>query len=94
MKNKKIPLNGGIFLYRYGVFIYSSYCARQRAVMASTTGTALTATHASWRPTFVHCTSSLCKLASAFGVVGVGLKTQRKVMVVPSAIPPAMPPDI
>ena len=57
--------------------------------MASTTGTALTATHASCLPTCVHCI-----FASDLGVVGVGLKTQRKVMFVPSLIPPAIPPEI
>ena len=81
-------------MYVYVLSLYSSYCTRQSAVMASTTGTARTATQASWRPTFVHCTSSFCTSDNALGVVGVGLKTQRKEMVVPSAIPPAMPPEI
>lgn len=67
----------------YFLVFSSSYCTRQSAVMASTTGTALTATHASCLP-----------FTPALGVEGVGLKTQRKVMVVPSAIPPAMPPEI
>ena len=66
--------------------------------MASTTGTARTATQASWRPTMTGWSLDVrrddVRCAKAFGVVGVGLKTHRKVMVVPSAIPPAMPPDI
>lgn len=66
--------------------------------MASTTGTALTATQASWRPTMTGWSLDVqrddVQCTKALGVVGVGLKTQRKVMVVPSAIPPAMPPEI
>jgi hypothetical protein len=63
------------------VVIYSSYCTRQSAVMASTIGTARVATHASCLP-----------FTPALGVEGVGLNTHRNVMGVPSVIPPAMPP--
>lgn len=51
--------------------------------MASTTGTARVATHASCLP-----------FTPALGVLGVGLKTQRNTISVPSEIPPAIPPLI
>ena len=65
--------------------------------MASTTGTARVATQASERftiLTFTIWSLSFSNLVNAFGVVGVGLKTHRKVTGEPSAMPPAIPPEI
>ena len=66
--------------------------------MASTTGTARTATQASWRPTLTGWAPEVprdeVQCTRAFGVVGVGLKTHRKVTGEPSAMPPAIPPEI
>ena len=67
--------------------------AKTKAVMASTIGTARTATHASIRDGGVDVFAlDIC--SSVCGLEGVGLNTQRKVMGVPSAMPPAIPPVI
>ena len=67
--------------------------------MASTTGTARSATHASIRAgyewvLFVGWIWVGEIAASVRGLDGVGLNTQRKMMGVPSVMPPAIPPEI
>ena len=65
------------------------------AATDSTTGTALGTMQGSCRPkteTVVRCINLIFTVFCRFGMDGVGLTAQRKIIGIPEEIPPKMPP--